>query len=357
MNTFAKLKKDKALTIVYLGGSITYGEGASDKEKTSWRAITTSWFRTNFSNSRIDSINAGVGGTGSDLGVFRCSQDVLSKRSDLVFIEFAVNDNNKLSIEKKSAAMEGIVRLIKSANPKADIIFIYTTQKVMYDHYIANYEVDSIKAHKEVAKHYDTPEIYVGYKLMEKIKKGEGTWEEYTTDGTHPSDKGYAIYADCVIEFLRKNFQGQVSEAMSKLPAKLKKGTLDFAKLIDSWIVASDGWIKEDKPLMGSYPHRITCCEPEKELVFKFDGTSIGLYWMIASDSGDIEWSIDNSIKGTASSWDSYALRFDRANYVILSDELEAGEHELKIKVRRSKNPQSKGQWVRIGAFLVGGIL
>ena len=37
-----------------------------------------------------------MGGTGSDLGVFRLQHDVLRQRPDLVFIEFAVNDAGAL---------------------------------------------------------------------------------------------------------------------------------------------------------------------------------------------------------------------------------------------------------------------
>src|SRR6202035_2996162 len=109
-------------TIGYFGGSITAGAGASDASKTSWRALTTAWFKAHFPDAAITEVNAAIGGTGSDLGVFRCQDDLLSKHPDLVFVEFAVNDGGGAELRIKRC-MEGIVRQIWKANPNADIIF------------------------------------------------------------------------------------------------------------------------------------------------------------------------------------------------------------------------------------------
>jgi hypothetical protein len=50
--------------------------------------------------------NATIGGTGSDLGVFRLNQDVLDHKPDLMFIEFAVNDGGA-ALERIQRRMEG----------------------------------------------------------------------------------------------------------------------------------------------------------------------------------------------------------------------------------------------------------
>ena len=57
----------------------------------------------------MSEINAAIGGTGSDLGVFRLGHDVLQHEPDLVFVEFAVNDGGAPP-ERIWQAMEGIVR-------------------------------------------------------------------------------------------------------------------------------------------------------------------------------------------------------------------------------------------------------
>ena len=71
-NTIYKLKHDKKLTIGYFGASLSEGSGASDMSKTSWRALTTEWFRREYPDCDITEINAAIGGTGTDLCFFRC---------------------------------------------------------------------------------------------------------------------------------------------------------------------------------------------------------------------------------------------------------------------------------------------
>ena len=95
-NTFASLEAGKTVRIAYLGGSITAQEG--------WRPKTLKWFRDQFPTAKVEGINAAIGGTGSDLGVFRLKHDVLDHDPDLLFVEFAVNDAPRLSASRRRLA-------------------------------------------------------------------------------------------------------------------------------------------------------------------------------------------------------------------------------------------------------------
>ena len=57
--------------MAYLGGSITAANG--------WRPKTTAWLKKTYPNATFKEINAAIGGTGSDLGVFRVGHDVLEQ--------------------------------------------------------------------------------------------------------------------------------------------------------------------------------------------------------------------------------------------------------------------------------------
>src|ERR1700682_5589322 len=72
------------IKVAYFGGSITAQPG--------WRPKTLAHFQKNWPAAKFSEITAAIGGTASDLGVFRLGQDVLDKNPDLVFVEFAVND-------------------------------------------------------------------------------------------------------------------------------------------------------------------------------------------------------------------------------------------------------------------------
>lgn len=116
-NFFAKVQAGGRVTVAYFGGSITAANG--------WRPQTTAWLRQHYPKADFTEVNAAIGGTGSDLGVFRLEHDVLAHRPDLVFIEFAVNDGGAPP-EQIYRCMEGIVRQVRCADPATDICFVYT---------------------------------------------------------------------------------------------------------------------------------------------------------------------------------------------------------------------------------------
>lgn len=63
-NFFQKINKGGPVSIAYFGGSITEaGNG--------WREQSLSWFQQQYPKAKLTHINAAIGGTGSDLGVFR----------------------------------------------------------------------------------------------------------------------------------------------------------------------------------------------------------------------------------------------------------------------------------------------
>jgi len=350
--TFEKLKKEKKLTIGYFGGSITAGAGASDGSKTSWRALTTAWFKDRFPAASITEANAAIGGTGSDLGAFRYQVDLFTKDPDLVFVEFAVNDGNGAELRVKRS-MEGIVRQIWLANPWAEIVFIYTTTKALAPAYVEGGVPKAVSFHQAIAKHYDIPEINVGRIVVERITRGEGTWETLTTDGVHPNDAGYAIYGKTVQDFLDSQMNESAGEPRLALPDPLTKDPFSGGHLVDAATLYIPGWQKEEKSMGGRFPHFVASNSAGTELVHKFSGSTIGVYWLIAPDGGDIEWSIDGGEPKRVSSWDKYSVKNARAGYVIFADDLSAGEHTLKIRVLGDKKPESQGTWIRIGALLV----
>src|SRR4051812_40437497 len=87
-NVARKLAAGAAVTVVFLGGSVTEGGGAEGYVARSQR-----WFDATYGAGRVTVVNAGIGGTDSDFGEQRFARDVLANRPDLVVIEFAVNDH------------------------------------------------------------------------------------------------------------------------------------------------------------------------------------------------------------------------------------------------------------------------
>lgn len=346
--TAARLKAG-SLAVGYFGGSITEAEG--------WRVYTTNYFRRRYPDATIREINAAIGGTGSELGAYRCRRDLLAFHPDLVFIEFAVNDTPPTS--RTARAMEGIVRQILSQNPSTEIVFVYTFHQNQAEFFEKGQTPPAIAVHDRIAAHYGIPTVHVGRALWETVQKGEAKYEDLLADCCHPLDRGHRLYAKVVENFLEQALTARGEVTTKPLPSPLTEAPLVSGTLVYAVTLDAPGWEKLDQSLMKRSPHipeiKVLASQtPGTELSFRFRGPSIGLYWMIAPDSGNIEWSIDGGPPKKASSWDRYALEFTRANYRILADHLAPDqEHELRIRVLAEKEEQSTGTWIRLGAFLV----
>jgi lysophospholipase L1-like esterase len=198
-NFFRKInQRSTNITIAYLGGSITAGAGASN-EQMSYRARVTSYIRSKLPDSEVKEINAGLGGTGSFLGAFRVKRDCMNANPDLVFIEFPGNDAGET--EKQCVAyLEGIVRQIWTSNPECDIVLIYTATENWFNVYKAGDKPGGVKAHEKVADYYGIPSINVGIAASMMVESKKWDSKDFSLDGVHPTDAGYALYADMIVK-------------------------------------------------------------------------------------------------------------------------------------------------------------
>ena len=226
-NVLAKLRDGQVVNIAYLGGSITAAAG--------WRVKTREWFAGEFPNSKVNEIHAAIGGTGSDLGVFRVHRDALRHQPDLLFVEFAVNDGGATP-ERIWQAMEGIVRQTWAANPRTDICFVYT--------YRVGYESDLRKglcpraasAMEMLADHYGIASINFALKIVELEAAGKLVFQsdqptepgvvQFSKDGVHPLDGGHQIYADIVAGAVRQMRDSKPIDHRSKLSASVCRRSL-----------------------------------------------------------------------------------------------------------------------------------
>ena len=357
-NTLHKLKTDKALTVGYFGGSITEGAGASDGEKTSWRALHTAWMREQFPEAVITPIQAAIGGTGSDLGAYRIDNDLPPHHPDLIFVEFAVNDNGR-SYCHVQEHYETVLRKIYTQNPYADVICLFTVTKAIWEYMREGKEYISRAAQSAVAHAYGVSAILdVGTALADRILLAGGDWLKYTKDTVHPNDEGYKIYAALINGLMEKELLGKDAPAApvaKELPAPICEKAPFNARLVPAQeVLPVEGWTLVDKTLCRRYPTYIESRGEEKPFCFRFTGSEIGLYLMFAHDTGYFDYRLDGGewIRGIA--YDKYCKEFDRACYHILFKHLPVKEHALEIRACAEAPAGSEGNSTRIGAFMVG---
>ncbi len=338
-NLYNKMRENSAVRVTYLGGSVTVGAGATNAEANSWRALTYQWLLANSPKAVVLQNNVAIGGTGSHLGAFRTQTDVVAANPDLLFVEFAVNDNycGTHSAGNSTLYFEQIVRQVREALPECEIIAVYVTDT--YASKLADAALGSVaKAHDAVCEKYGITSINVGGALWREIRQTGTQWSDYVSDVVHPADAGYRIYADCIIEYLDMYLKGEPTYTYSAteeygLPAdyadkrnetlKLEviqmkdKSAFDSIKGFEFTDTASGS-----TNLEGSiYP-----IDANNEFTITFEGTGLDFF---LSGAGSVEYVFEYSIDGGAFK-QKKVLKHDAPFKFI--DGLEPGKHTFTYR-------------------------
>ncbi len=347
-----KIEEKKEVSVVFLGGSITEGTGASVLKKR-WASLVQNWLESAFQEYRFSCYNKGIGGTDSEFGVIRLEKDVLFYNPDIVFVEFAVNDYGK-DPDIILNAMEGIVRGIWKKKTDTQIIFVVTAMYRMEEEdYSRNQRPQSVEIHEQVANHYGIPVIFVGETLLSTIRRERKDPVCYLPDLVHPNDQGHAFYAREVINFLKKmQWNKRLGESVRCFPEAMGDLRYSDVKMINAGFCETD-FRKKTDPLCGRTQGYIESNRPGEKGKLTFYGSGIGVFWMVGRDSGNIWFKIDDEEWNQISSWDLYALRYDRCACKMLRRGLKRGQHQLEFYVSAEKEERSTGFFIRIGEFLV----
>ena len=161
-----KLQAGEEVTIAYLGGSITQGTGADNEN--CYAALTTKWIENQYPDAKVNYVNAGIGATGSYIGVHRCDAQVLSHDPDLVFIDFSVNDESQNNAINK-LTYEGLIRKIWKHSSNPGIICIAMTQ---------DNGTSVQECHGEVTEKYSVPFVSYHDAMLNFLNTNDVQWSD-----------------------------------------------------------------------------------------------------------------------------------------------------------------------------------
>jgi hypothetical protein len=345
-NVLTKLQAGKEVRIAYFGGSITAANG--------WRPKTTKWFQDTFPGAKVVEIHAAIGGTGSDLGVYRYEQDVLRHKPDLVFVEFSVNDGgaDPLNIWR---AMEGIVRKTWQADPSTDLCFVYTFR--------VGYEKDLLKgmcpqaagADEILAEYYGIPSINMALRTVQLAEEGKliyvppkdaaGTVQPtpegvmlFSTDGVHPLDAPHQMYTDVIADAIQQ-MQPVSKPGAHELKAPMVTDNWEAARMVflEPWML-SPGWTRLDptKGMGASFakymPQMWEALKPGDKIQFRFKGTAAKLYDILGPDGGQAVVTVDAKTSDPRPRFDSYCT-YHRIATLGIASGLEDKVHEVTVEI------------------------
>ena len=189
------MKKAEAggeITVAYIGGSITQGSTADDN--TCYARLTTNWFEQTFPDAAVNYVRAGIGATGSYIGVHRVDRDVLSHNPDIVFVEFSVNDTTE-NTQRNVNSYDSLLRKIWNADSSPAIVCIGMTQDsgTSFQSY-----------HYSIAAQYDLPFISYRNAILHVINQGYIKWTDISDDNIHPNKTGHSVLTEIITHYLAK---------------------------------------------------------------------------------------------------------------------------------------------------------
>ena len=349
-NFLAKARTPGAeVKIGYLGGSIT--------AQTGWRPKTLAHFQKAYPDAKFSEINAAIGGTGSDLGVFRLKQDVLDHKPDLMFVEFAVNDGGAQP-EQIFRCMEGIVRQTWKALPECDICFVYTLTEGLAPAMLEGKFQRSASAMEKIADHYSIPTIHMGMEVAKLAKEGKLAWKAklpktdeekkalgdkfvFAPDSVHPHvETGHELYLEAIVRSLEPIKTASKAPAAHGLDAPFIATNYEQAKLLPiTAATLSKGFTLLDPKTdeFGKrWANRMTTlhkgARPGDTITFQFKGTRCSIYDIVGPDGGQVSVTLDDQPVKVVPRFDAYCT-YHRLSVLMIGTDLEDKVHSVKIEI------------------------
>lgn len=295
---FQKAAAKKPLLIGYIGGSITRGDEM-------YRDQSLQFIQRMFPDVKVEGLNAGVSGTGTDLGACRIHDQLLQYNPDLIFIEFAVNGAFR-------AGMEGMIRQIWKYNPDIDICLLYTISGAQWKIYADGQIPGNIRGLEQIASYYDIPSIHMAMEASQLAEDGKLLWKGnpqtgrdqiiFSKDGIHPLKAGGDLYAEAIGRAMVKMKNASYSSKARQLPRPLIVDNWEDAKMLDPKKTASfsEGWKPLD-PLSSNdfrqfapwFPYVMTAGNPGASFTFQLKGSMVGIFDVGGPEAGQLSLYVD----------------------------------------------------------------
>ena len=287
----AKAQSGEPVTIGYLGGSITEGGSASSPSKY-YVTLASEYFSSTFGKGgNVKSVNAGLAGTSSVVGNIRVDNDIFSKNCDIIFIEFAVNDQGSTRFQK---SYESLVKKCLMQDNEPAVALITLCQKS------GDSNQDWMQ---KIAENYDLPLISGKNAVMNGIQAGTLNWDrDYGSgDNIHPGDGGHKLISEIIAYYYRQALRSEHNSDSYEIPSKEVFGA-DYAtaKLVDfsqlqnfsagSWTRGNGSYTKN-----GGQPMKFTVNGKGILLLFQSNSNGMGAVNVSANGktnkvSANLQW-------------------------------------------------------------------
>lgn len=319
-----KMKEGSSTKIAFLGGSITEGYLVNGNQN--YVVKTTKWLQEKFQNPNIKSINAGLSGTSSTIGLLRVEQDILGEKPDIIVIEFAVNDAKDTV---SSMAFESLVKRCLEQENKPAVILLFT---VLKNGYSCEEEM------KKVGDVYQLPMISVKQAITKEVEDGNLTWSTYAQDEAHPTKEGHNMIQDYLTYYFEcaslskkdsSDMEYETLRAYGSIYSDLK-----FYNNQNLYPESLGGFVEGNSNIVHFPNGWVWNKEEAGSFVFTMKGRNLFLLYKEdnSENMGDIEVYIDGKKKETV--YGNSPSGWNNPEVALLLNEVEEGEHTVELRVR-----------------------
>jgi len=219
-----RARAGERLNVVYLGASLTYSANATDPNVTGFRGLMGDYLEKRYPKAHFRFFDAAIGGTTSKLALFRLERDVLSKKPDLVFLDFVCNDGGDNVNADNTCAYEQILRTLIGKGVPVEQLF-FTFRWWMEKDGDCEKNVPRQRLYANLGRYYGTPCADAATVIRRKLVAKETTLDEiWPIDGGHPADPGYKLF----FEAAKIAFERAVAEkAICQVPSEPLYGSVE----------------------------------------------------------------------------------------------------------------------------------
>ena len=334
-----RAEKGEQLTVGVLGGSITFGAVCPVPEK-QYHGVLLEYLHKRYPRSSFTLVKAGIGATNSVYGAFRAERDLLSRRPDLVILEFAVNDTDG-SLWAQS--YEGAVRqILKRGCP---LILLFMTH---------NHQHNAQRFQTVIGRHYGLAMVSFHDAVMPELMNGNLLWDEVSRDEVHPNPQAHSFAGKLLCGLLEKIEKLPFGPERS-LPRPLFSAEFEHIFLQEEdrfQPEKTQGWrkIPEDDPQGKAFTGCWFASAPGSEMRFSFEGVSLYISYLgIEGPAGRISVQVDRRPPVMADSYFHHDWNGVKRFWVEIASGLEPGKHQAAVVLLPEHHPDGGNEFYFCG--------
>ena len=325
-----RAERGETLTVGVLGGSITAGAACSEPDKR-YHGVLLEYLRRHYPKSRFSLVNAGIGATDSIYGAFRAERDLLSKRPDLVILEFAVNDTDA---SQWASSYEGTVRQILTRG--CPLIQLFMTRDLQHN---------CQRFQEVIGRHYGLAAVSLQDAVMPELMSGKVRWDQLSPDAIHPNPATHTFTGKLLCALFDR-IAALPERPAAALPEPLFSDEFQHTFLLERDTFQPgehDGW--EETPGAESqnywFRRRWFASRPGSTMRFAFEGTSLWISYLgIQGVAGRVSVRVDDGAPVMLEGYFPHDWADPKQLWVPAVSGLAQGKHQAVVTLLDEHDPR-----------------